>query len=141
MPLVRSAPSVLHASQIGTAATAVIAGAVAQGFGLAMVQVGDDLELGAVGLQRLEDRGDLIVGTRLGRGPVFHLHAVGGVYDMQALARGMLGLGGDAARRHHGFHERQRQDGASASQQGTAVHGFAGDDHFAGVLLMTKGVL
>ena len=131
----------VHAGQVSAAAAAVIASAVAQGFGLAMVQIADDLEFLAIRFQRLEDRRHLIIRACLGRNPVLHLHAVGGIDDVQPLADLGRQFGRDAAGRHHCVHQRQRQGGAGPAEQVAAIHGFARDDHFSGVLLMTKGAL
>ena len=130
----------MGAGQVTAATAPMVAGAVAQRFGLYMRQAREDGELVAIGLQRLEDgrQGKALAG-RGGR-PVLHHHAVGRVDHLQALARCGRFFRRPGAE-DHGLQQRQRHRGAHAAQHGAAAHRLACDHHVSEVLLMENGTL
>ena len=121
----------MDAGQIAAAAAAMVARAIAQGFGLDMGEPGEHRDLVAVGFQGLEDRRVGKACFTGGRGPVLHHHAIGGVDHLQALAGGCCLLGGLGAG-DHGFQQRQGHHGAGALQKATAANRFLGDHHWWG---------
>ena len=118
----------------------MITRAVAQRLRLGMVQAADNGEMLAIRLKRLEGRGRDVVFAQFLREEIIHVHAVGHVDNLQALAVAGRRLGGIRTGDHR-FQQRKREQGAHAPKQGTAGERLAGDNHLSGVLLMSKGTL
>ena len=100
-----------------------------------MVEPGEDGEVIAKALERLQNRRELEPGTLLGRRPVVHHRAVRHIHDAQAgLERGR-GLAQRRERRHHTVQQRQRDGCPETAEHGTPGDGFLGDDHDSDLLI------
>ena len=104
---------------VGAAAIAVF---VAHAIG----EAGDDGEIAAVGGERFENGGELVVGAGGGGGPVGHVGTVGDV-DPRDAARGEGGLegggGGAGAGGEHRVEDGEGDGGAEAAEEGATGEG------------------
>ena len=105
----------------------VVAGAVATGGGELLLEAGEDLEVGAVGLHRLEGRAHLVAAGGAVWPPVLQVHAVRDVEVSHAEGRAAGGGGQGAAagfrshQRAEDVQRRQTDGGTQTAEESTAA--------------------
>jgi len=115
----------MHSGQPHSRGTRMISSAIAEGIGLQMSKIAENVDLALERLQRLQDRRQVEGGARGRWRPLFLNHAVGDVDETETW-RSRRGCG---QRRRHGIQERKRQCGARASQKSPPGQRFLCDEH------------